>query len=127
MNGKYLLAPLLLGSMLLTSPAVMAGSATQEMAGIMMTLHHYPDDSQKATLQKIIDDSSSTQDERTIASALMHMHHTVTDDDKAKLMDIANNSSAPAADRKEAEILANMHHKASASDKEELEKIQKMQ
>jgi hypothetical protein len=123
MNGKYLLAPLLFGAMLVSSPAVMAGSAIQEMAGIMMTLHHYPDDSQKATLQKIIDDSSSTQDERTIASALMHMHHTVTDDDKAKLMDIANNSSAPDADRKEAEILANMHHKASADAKAELEKL----
>jgi hypothetical protein len=123
MNGKHLLAPLLLGLMLVSSPAVMAGPALQEMAGIMLTLHHYPSDSEKVTLQKIIDDSSSSQDERTIATALLHMHHTVTDDDKAKLMDIANNNAAPAADRKVAEILANMHHMASAADKEELEKL----
>ena len=123
MNGKHLLVPLLLGLMLVCSPAVMAGPAIQEMAGIMMELHHYPSDSEKATLQKIIDDSASTQDERTIATALMHMHHTVTDDDKAKLMDIANNDMAPAADRTMAEILAHMEHKASADDKAELEKL----
>jgi len=123
MNGKHLLAPLLLGLMLVCSPAVMAGPI-QEMANIMMKLHHYPSDSETATLQKIIDDSASTQDERTIATALMHMHHTVTADDKAKLMDIANNDMAPAADRTMAKILAHMEHKASADDKAELEKLE---
>ena len=123
MNGKHLLVPLLLGLMLVCSPAVMAGPI-REMANIMMKLHHYPSDSEKATLQKIIDDSASTQDERTIATALMHMHHTVTADDKAKLMDIANNNMAPAADRTMAEILAHMEHKASADDKAELEKLE---
>ena len=122
MNGKHLLAPLLLGLMLVCSPAVMAGPI-QEMANIMMKLHHYPSDSEKATLQKIIDDSASTQDERTIATALMHMHHTVTDDDKAKLIDIANNDMAPAADRTMAKILAHMKHKASADDKAELKNL----
>ena len=123
MNGKYLLVPLLLGWMLVSSPAVMAGPAIQEMVGIMLDLHHYPSDSEKVTLQKIIDDGSSSQDERTIATALLHMHHSVTDADKAKLMDIANNDMAPAADRKVAEILAHMEHKASAADREELEKL----
>ena len=123
MNGKYLLVPLLLGWMLVSSPAVMAGPAIQEMVGIMLDLHHYPSDSEKVTLQKIIDDGSSSQDERTIATALLHMHHSVTDADKAKLMGIANNDMAPAADRKVAEILAHMEHKASAADKQELEKL----
>ena len=123
MNGKYLLVPLLLGWMLVSSPAVMAGPAIQEMVGIMLDLHHYPSDSEKVTLQKIIDDGSSSQDERTIATALLHMHHSVTDADKAKLMGIANNDMAPAADRKVAEILAHMEHKASSADKKELEKL----
>ena len=123
MNGKYLLVPVLLGWMLVSSPVVMAGPAIQEMVGIMLDLHHYPSDSEKVTLQKIIDDGSSTQDERTIAAALLRMHHSVTDADKAKLMDIANNNMAPAADRKVAEILAHMEHKASAADKQELEKL----
>ena len=123
MNGKYLLAPVMFILMLVSSPIALAGSAIQEMASIMMTLHHFPTDSEKATLQKIIDDSSTSQDERTIASALLHMHHTVTDDDRVKLMDIANNDKAPAADRKEAEILSHMEHKATANDKAELEKL----
>lgn len=123
MNGKYLLIPLLLGWMLIASPGVMAGPAIQEMVGIMLTLHHYPSDSEKVTLQKIIDDSATSQEERTIATALLHMRHTVTDDDKAKLMDIANNDAAPEADRKVADILAHMHHKASSDAKQELEML----
>ncbi|MEJ2554140.1 MAG: hypothetical protein P8164_15340 [Gammaproteobacteria bacterium] len=123
MNGKYLLLPLVLGWLLASSPVVMADTAMQEMVGIMLTLHHYPSDSDKVTLHKIINDSASTQDERTIAEALMRMHHTVTDDDKAKLLAISHNESAPAADRKVAEILANMHHKASAGARAELEKL----
>lgn len=123
MNGKFLLAPVIFILMLVSSPIAMADSAIQEMASIMMTLHHFPSDSQIATLQKIINDSSISQDDRTIASALMHMHHTVTDDDRVKLMDIANNDKASAADRKEAEILSHMEHKATADDKAELEKL----
>ena len=123
MNGKYLLAPVMFILMLVSSPIALAGSAIQEMASIMMTLHHFPTDSEKDTLKKIIDDSSTSQDERTIASALMHMHHTVTDDDRVKLMDIANNDKAPVADRKEAGILSHMEHKATANDKVELEKL----
>ena len=109
--------------MLFNSPGLMAGPAIQEMVGIILHLHHYPSDSEKETLQKIANDSASSEDERAIATALMNMEHTVTDADKAKLLSIANNSQAPAADRKVASILANMHHKASESDKKELEKL----
>ena len=123
MNGKFLLIPLLLGLMLVSSPAAMAGPAIQEMVGIMLNLNHYPSDSEKASLQKIIDDGSSSQDERTIATALMHMHHTVSDDDKAKLMGIANNDMAPDPDRKVAEILAHMEHHASSADKKVLQTL----
>lgn len=123
MKGKYLLIPVLLGWIFVASPAAMAATAIQEMVSIILTLHHYPSDSEKVTLQKIIDDSATSADEREIANALLHMHHTVTDADKAKLMDIANNGSATVADRKVAEILAHMHHKASSEDKQELEML----
>lgn len=123
MNGKYLLIPLALGWLLLSSPAVMADTAMQEMVGIMLRLHHYPDDADMVTLKKIINDSATSEDDRTIAAALTRMHHTVTDDDKAKLLDISHNEAAPAADREVAEILANMHHKASADARAELEKL----
>ena len=123
MNGKFLLVPVVLAWMLASTPVAMAGSAIQQMVGIMLDLHHYPSDSEKVTLKSIVDDGSASQDERTIASALMHMHHTVTDADKTKLMDIANNDAAPEADRKVADILAHMHHKASSDAKQELEML----
>jgi hypothetical protein len=123
MKGKYLLVPALLGWMFVASPAAMAGTAIQEMVNIILTLHHYPSDSEKVTLRKIIDDSATSSDEREIANALLHMRHTVSDSDKAKLLEIANNGSATVADRKVAEILAHIHHKASSEDKQELEML----
>lgn len=123
MNSKYLMVPMLLGVMLLSSPSLMAGPAIQEMVGILLNLHHHPSDSEKDTLQKIANDSASSEDERTIATALLNMDHRVTDADKEKLNQISKNSSAPMADRKVAGILAGLNHTASDSDKEELQKL----
>lgn len=123
MNSKYLMVPMLLGVMLFSSPNLMAGPAIQEMVGILLNLHHHPSDSEKATLQKIANDSASSEDERTIAKALLNMDHRVTDSDREKLNQISNNSSAPMADRKVAGILAGLNHTPSDSDKSELEKL----
>jgi hypothetical protein len=123
MIKKFLMLPIVLGFMIFSSPSLMAATAMQEMVGIMLSLQHYPNDSQKETLQKIANDSSVSENQRTIATALISMHHTVTDADKEKLENIANNNAAPEAERKVAGILANMHHHASAADKAELEKL----
>ena len=124
MNKKYLVLPVLLGFMVFGSSNLMAATALQEMVEIMLHLHHYPSDAEKETLQKIANDSSVSENQRTIASALMKMHHKVTDADKEKLEKISNSSDASAAEREVAGILANMHHKASAADREKLEKLE---
>ena len=124
MNGKYLMVPALLGLMLFNSPGLMAGPAIQEMVGIVLNLHHHPSDSEKDSLQKIANDGSASQDDRTIATALLNMNHRVTDADREKLNQIANDSTAPEADRKVAAILAGINHTPSDSDKEELKKLQ---
>ena len=124
MNTKYLVMPILLGFMLFSSPGIMAGPAIQEMVGILLNLHHHPSDSEKADLEKIANDGSVSENERTIASALLNMNHRVNADDKAKLEKIADDDSAPMADRKVAGILADLNHKPSDADKEELEKLQ---
>ncbi len=124
MNKKFLMMPLLLGFMLFNSPSLMAGPAIQEMVDILLHLHHHPSDSEKASLEKIVNDSSASANERTIASALLNMNHRVSADDKAKLQQIANDDSAPKADREVAGILATINHKPSESDVEELEKLQ---
>lgn len=123
MNKKFLMLPLLFGFLLFNSPALMAGTAIQEMVGILLHLHHHPSDSEKATLEKIVNDSSASANERTIASALMNMNHHVSADDRAKLRQIADDGSAPMADRTVAGILATINHKPSESDMEELEKL----
>jgi hypothetical protein len=124
MNKKYLLMPIMLGFLLFNSPGLMAGPAIQEMVGILLNLHHHPSDSEKASLEKIANDSSVSANERTIASALLNMNHRVSADDKAKLEKIAKDDSAPMADRKVAGILAEVNHTPSDADKAELEKLQ---
>ena len=124
MNKKFLVLPIVLGFMLFSSPALMAGPAIQEMVGILLNLHHHPSDSEKADLEKIANDSATSKNERIIATALMNMNHRVSADDKAKLEKIAGDDSAPMADRKVAGILADLNHKPSDSDKEVLEKLQ---
>lgn len=123
MNKKYLMLPALLVFMLFSSPSLMAGPAIQEMVGILLNLHHRPSDSDKATLQKIANDSAASANERTIATALLNMEHRVAAPDRDKLLKIANDSSAPAADRKVAGILADLNHTPSDSDKAELGKL----
>ncbi len=123
MTKKFLMLPIVLGFMIFSSPSLMAATAMQEMVGIMLGLQHYPSDSEKETLQKIANDSSVSENQRTIATALINMHHTVSDADKEKLENIANNNAAPEEERKVAGILANMHHHASAADKAELNKL----
>ncbi len=123
MNKKFLIMPVLLGFMLFGSTSLMAGTAIQEIAGILINLNHHPSDSEKATLEKIANDSAASENERAIAAALMNIDHRVGAADKEKLHKIANDSAAPEADRKVAGILADLSHKPSSADKAELQKL----
>lgn len=124
MNKKYLMMPILLGFMLFNSTNLMAGPAIQEIASIIINLHHHPSDSEKASLEKIAKDGSTSENEKTIAMALMDMNHRVSASDKAKLEKIANDSSAPQEDRTVAGILADINHKPSDADVAQLKKLQ---
>jgi len=123
MKKKLLILPVALALMLFNSPSLLAGTAIQEMVGIMLHLNHHPNSDEKDSLQKIADDNATSVNERTIAEALKNMNHKVSDEDKAKLEKIADDSSASMEDRKVAGILATIHHHPSASDREELEKL----
>lgn len=124
MNKKLLMIPLLSACMLFNSPSILADTAIQEIAEIILHLNHRPSSSEKDSLRQIINNGSASENERAIASALLNMNHHVRADDRAKLEQIANDSSAPMADRKVAGILANLNHHPSARDREELENIE---
>ncbi|MDH4276019.1 MAG: hypothetical protein OEW08_13375, partial [Gammaproteobacteria bacterium] len=72
-----------------------ADAQLQAMAGMVLTINHYPDDAQKGALQKIVNDANATSANRALAGALLHMQHAVADADKQKLKAIMDDKAAP--------------------------------
>ena len=103
--------------------ALAAGAATKTMAGIMVNLNHYPSDSDKETLKKLISDGSTTDAEKTIATAMINLEHAATSADKEKLNKVMSNDAVPGPTRVLAEIVHNLNHKPSSSDKKKLKEI----
>ena len=97
--------------------------AVQTMAGILMTLNHFPGDAEKQTLKAIVDDKASTAQEKMIAQALINVQHKVSAEDKPKLEAIMNDQSAPASIKTLAMVIVNLNHMASATDKEKLKPL----
>lgn len=119
---SYLLVlPVLFGTMV--SVAVAGGSAIGTMAEIVMHLNHYPTDSEKKTLDRIVHDENATAGERVLAGALMRMQHQVGGDDARKLRELAADKNASNKEREFADILLGLAHQPSASDKERLKAL----
>ncbi len=105
--------------------AASAGSATSEIATIMINLNHYPSSAEKKMLAAIVADHDSTKGEKVIAGALMRMQHRVGDDDAASLMKLEADKSVPASERELATILRSIAHHPTRSDIEKLKGIAK--
>jgi hypothetical protein len=116
---RALLAFLMLG---MAVNVVNAGEsqAVQSMAGILLQFQHYPSDSAKQTLGKIVEDKSSTADERTVAHALIDVQHVVAAADKPALEAIVADDKAAASIKTLANVILGLHHMPSDSDKEKL-------
>lgn len=98
-----------------------AGEAEQaQMADILISLNHYPDDQEKTTLQSLAKNSSLSDAERTIARALARVEHFPTDEDKKALKTIVGNDGLPKAVRELARITRNLEHKVTQEDKQVL-------
>lgn len=104
----------LLFSLLLLSPlALGAATPTQEVAGILQDLNHYPSAEEKETLNSIAQDQSNSEAIRTIAAAVRDMEHKVSDEDAAKLEEIASDSSVGEQEQELARIVMDINHKPS--------------
>ena len=89
------------------------------MAKITKNLNHFPSDSEKAELKKIIDSDKATPAEKIIATALINLNHSPQPEDLKKLETVQ--STDPAF--KLAEIVKKLNHKPSAEDKKTLDSI----
>ena len=93
------------------------------MAKILLNFTHVPSVSQKETLQRILDDTTTTVAERVVATALMNMEHIVSRDDRPKLEALTRDESAPAAVKTLASVLNHLTHTPTEVDKETLRQL----
>ena len=103
----------------------MGGNAMQQMATIMHRLKHYPSPQGKETLKKIIDNESTSANERTLATAMVNLEHTVNPADKPKLQAIIDSADAAKDEKDLASIILNLNHRPTAEDKKRLQEMMK--
>ena len=126
MNSKKIVGFMsLLGLLLSVQTALAASVAVQEMAGVLVHLEHFPSDAEKTKLKGIVDNKSSTEQERVLATAISNLKHKATAEDKDKLKHLMDDTTTPAEVRELAGVVLNISHMPSAEDKGKLEKLMK--
>jgi hypothetical protein len=97
--------------------------AISSIAKILLDFTHVPDVSQKATLQGILEDNTTTVAEKLLAQALINVEHLASPDDKPKLEALIRDESAPPGVRTLATILNNLVHTPTEMDKKKLRQL----
>ena len=105
------------------SVAAEGASAMKEMAVIMHRLKHYPSPQGKETLQAIVDNKSTTSNERTLAKTMLNLEHKVMSSDTAGLKSMVASNDASTDEKDFANILLNFSHRPSSEDKQRLKSM----
>jgi len=95
-------------------------SAIYQMAEIMYRLKHYPSPQGKRELQTIISASSTTSNERIIATAMINLEHKPAPQDIPYLENVINNKASTQQERQLASIVLKLDHRPTAEDKAQL-------
>jgi hypothetical protein len=97
--------------------------AISSIAKVLLDFTHVPTVSQKATLQGILDNDTTTVAERVLAQVLLNVEHVPHPDDKPKLEALVRNNSSPPAVKTLATILRNFSHAPTDVDKKNLREL----
>ena len=103
--------------------AAEGSGAIYSIAKVLLDFTHVPTVSQKASLQGILDDKSTTVAEQVLARALMNVEHIASSEDKPKLAAIIRDESAAPAVKALATILDNLTHTPTELDKRKLRRL----
>ena len=122
-NRLHLLFVLLLLTVVVSPMAAAETKAVQTMSGILLKLNHFPNDAEKKTLQGIVEDKTTTAQERVVAQALINVQHKATAEDKTKLEALVKDTTTPESVKTLAAIVLGLNHAPSDADKEKLKKL----
>ncbi len=98
-------------------------AAMKQIAAIVATLNHFPNDDDFATLDAIIANSDVSSEVRMMADTVANIEHSANEEGKGAMEAIAGDSSASEQARSLAEIIGNLNHMASDSAKEQLAQL----
>ena len=101
---------------MLWSPLIHAADNVSTMAGIVLSLQHFPSDADKAALAAIASSDASAA-EKTVAEAIAGIQHKASAEGMAALTAIAADESQPGDLRELAAIVAGINHVPSAEAK----------
>ncbi|MCH7743639.1 MAG: hypothetical protein IIB71_13360 [Proteobacteria bacterium] len=93
-----------------------AEGAASTMASVLSELSHFPSATDKEALSGIVEDASSTADEKMLASIISRIAHKASDADKAKLEIILEAKETSQAARTIATAVLNINHKLQSDD-----------
>lgn len=108
MSKRVFALLLIVASTLLLHPSAHAAGptlATEQMAKIILNMNKQPSKDARITLEDIAKDSSSTGNERHLATSILHLEQKVRPEDKATLMKIWLSPSAAETERSLAKAL----------------------
>jgi len=120
---SLVLALALLTTVAIRPVAAQESAAVKTIAGILMTINHFPSDADKKTLTSLASQSSTTDQEKVLIQAILGMQHSIAAADKPKVEAVMKDAKASAGAKTIATILDNFLHTASADEKAALKKI----
>ena len=103
--------------------AAQESAAVKTIAGILMTINHFPNDADKKTLTSLASQSSTTDQEKVLITAILGMMHSIAAADKPKVEAVMKDAKASAGVKQIATILNTFLHTASADEKAALKKL----
>ncbi|MBL4573908.1 MAG: hypothetical protein JKY86_12665 [Gammaproteobacteria bacterium] len=95
-------------------------AAAKQIADIVVSLNHFPSDTDKAALNAIIGDDSLAAGIHAMASAVVNIEHSANMEGKTAMEALQENEEAPDRAKALAGIIASLNHTASADAKAEL-------
>tara|TARA_B110000858_G_scaffold3502_1_gene4072 strand:- start:47432 stop:47821 length:390 start_codon:yes stop_codon:yes gene_type:complete len=98
-------------------------AGVKQIADIVVSLNHFPNAADKATLAAISGDMALAQGVRDMASAVSNIQHAATAEGKAAMATIQGNDQAPDRAKNLAGIISNFSHMASADAKTQLAEL----
>ncbi len=100
-----------------------ADGAISTMASVLSELSHFPSATDKEALTGIVEDASSTTDEKMLAQIISRIAHKASAADKAELQKILAREETSQAARAIATAVVNINHKLQSDDMQALKAL----